>query len=198
MISDNILRGERIRLAALTRNDLPTFASWYEDAGFSRLLDAVPAAPKSPEQWEKWLKKTEEDKASYVFAIRRAESEELLGYLELDGILWNHQHCWIGIGLGERENWGRGYGREAMELALKFAFHELNLHRVQLSVFSYNQQAINLYKKLGFVQEGVFREHLQRDGQRYDMLLFGLLRREWEAGRPVTGNRDTGSRTIDK
>jgi RimJ/RimL family protein N-acetyltransferase len=58
---------------------------------------------------------------------------------------------------------------------------ELNLHRVQLTVFSYNERAIALYEKLGFQREGVYREFIQRDGRRYDMYLYGLLRREWKA-----------------
>jgi len=179
MISVNILQGKKVRLTALTKADLSTFGNWYEDAGFSRLLDAVPAAPKSKDQWEKWLKETEDEKDSYLFAIRLLQNNDLIGYAELDGILWNHRNCWLGIGLGKRENWGKGYGREAMELTLKFAFHELNLHRVQLSVFSYNQRAVALYEELGFTKEGVFREHLERDGQRFDMYLYGLLRSEW-------------------
>ncbi len=55
------------------------------------------------------------------------------------------------------------------------------LRRVQLTVFSYNERAIALYEKLGFRREGAFREFLQRDGKQYDMYLYGLLRREWEA-----------------
>ena len=69
---------------------------------------------------------------------------------------------------------------------MRFAFDELNLHRVQLTVFSYNERAIALYEKLGFQREGVYREHLQRDGRRYDMYLYGLLRHEWEKGLKVT------------
>ena len=71
-------------------------------------------------------------------------------------------------------------GREAMQLALAFAFNELNLYRVCLTVFSYNDQAITLYERLGFVREGAYRQHLERDGRRYDMYLYGLLRPEWE------------------
>jgi RimJ/RimL family protein N-acetyltransferase len=70
-----------------------------------------------------------------------------------------------------------------MELLLDFAFNEINLHRVFLTVFSYNQRAIRLYEKLGFQREGIYREHLQRDGQRFDMLHYGILRREWAARR---------------
>ena len=69
----------------------------------------------------------------------------------------------------------------ALRLLLRFAFDELNLYRVQLTVFSYNPRAIRLYEKLGFRHEGTFREFVQRDGARHDMLLYGLLRQEWEA-----------------
>ncbi len=96
--------------------------------------------------------------------------------------------AWLAIGIGERENWGKGIGGEAMTLALDFTFRELNLHRVQLTVFEYNERAIALYERLGFVREGVCREFMQRDGRRYDMYLYGLLRREWEAQRNA-GNR---------
>ncbi|MEL7657044.1 MAG: GNAT family protein, partial [Bacillota bacterium] len=72
---------------------------------------------------------------------------------------------------------------EALRLLLRYAFDELNLYRVQLTVFSYNPGAIRLYEKLGFVREGVFREAVHRDGARHDMILYGLLRREWEANR---------------
>jgi RimJ/RimL family protein N-acetyltransferase len=87
----------------------------------------------------------------------------------------------MSIGLGDSANWGKGYGNEATRLALGFAFNELNLHRVQLTVFDYNSRAIHLYEKLGFQQEGIYREFLQRDGRRFDMYLYGLLRHEWEA-----------------
>ena len=102
-----------------------------------------------------------------------------MGFIEIDGILWTHGAGWLGIGIGEREHWGQGIGGEAMRLALNFAFNELNLHRIQLTVFAYNERAIALYEKLGFVREGVYREALHRDGQRYDMILYGLLRREY-------------------
>jgi len=89
--------------------------------------------------------------------------------------------AWLGIGIGMREYWDRGLGSEALALALRYAFHEMNLHRLTLTVLAYNTRAIHLYEKLGFRHEGTFREFGLRDGKRYDMLLYGLLRREWEA-----------------
>ena len=109
-------------------------------------------------------------------------TDDLLGYIELDGILWNQGTSWVSIALGEAEQRGHGFGSEALTLALRFAFDELNLRRVQLTVFSYNTRAIATYERLGFTREGTFREALQRDGQPYDMLLYGLLRREVGSG----------------
>jgi len=179
MLTENILHGLRIKMTAIGKTDLPAISVWYEDTSFSRMFDATPALPKSQAQLEKWLEGVNKATDSYLFAIRPLEDETLLGFLELDGILWPHQSGWLSIGLGNPKHWGQGLGREGMELALRFAFNELNLYRVQLTVFSYNDRAINLYEKLGFKREGVFREHIQRDGRRYDMILFGLLRPEW-------------------
>jgi RimJ/RimL family protein N-acetyltransferase len=179
MLERNILQGHTIRLTAVEEDDLATIGRWYQDAGFARLFDATPAAPRSAAVLARWLDEAQKDKHGYLFAIRPVNDSTLLGYAELDGILWSNGNAWLGLGLGDRDNWGKGYGSEATQLALAFAFDELNLHRVQLSVFAYNERAIALYEKLGFVHEGTYREHLRRDGQYYDMYLYGLLRREW-------------------
>ena len=181
MVPSNLLRGAKVRLTALTSADLPMIARWHQDADFLRLFDALPAYPKTETALARWLEERHKATDAFLFAVRLLESDDLIGYLELDGILWPHQVGWVSIAVGERAQRGKGYGYEAMQLALAFAFHELNLHRVQLTVFSYNQRAIALYERLGFQREGTEREFLQRDGQRYDMYLYGLLRREWEA-----------------
>ena len=73
-----------------------------------------------------------------------------------------------------------GYGKEAFKLTIEFGFEELNFHRIYLTVLEYNEPAIKLYEKLGFKREGVYREFIHRDGKRYDMYLYGILRPEWE------------------
>jgi RimJ/RimL family protein N-acetyltransferase len=180
MILSKLLHGSRIRLTALTSDDLPTIARWYEDAEFMRLYDARPAQPKSKAELEQWMEDLQKDKNAVVFAIRPANSEGLIGTIELDGILWAHGVCGLSIAIGDRAHWGQGFGYEATRLALDFAFNELNLHRVTSTVFSYNARSIALFEKLGFQREGVYREFLQRDGKRHDMLLYGLLAREWQ------------------
>jgi RimJ/RimL family protein N-acetyltransferase len=185
MLDANLLRSSRVRLAALTTGDLPEIARWYADAGFARMFDARPATPKTAAALEAWLDEYSHSASGFLFAIRPLGGDELLGYLELEGILWPHQHAWLSIAIGDPARQGQGYGTEAIELALQFAFQELSLHRVQLTVFSYNQRAIALYEKLGFRREGVYREHIQRDGARYDMYLYGILRPEWLADRAL-------------
>jgi len=179
----DIRHGPRVRLAALEPPDLATIAHWYEDAELLRLYDACPALPKSEAQLAHWLEERQKATDTFPFAIRPADGDLLLGIVELDEVLWPHGVCGMSILIGERANWGQGYGTEAAQLALAFAFHELNLYRVTVTVFSYNERSIALFEKLGFQREGVFREFLRRDGRRYDMLLYGLLAQEWEAHR---------------
>ena len=180
MTSSTLLRGSRVRLTALTQSDLPTIVQWHQNPNFLRLFDALPAYPRTETALTQWLNDTHKSTDTFLFAIRALDSDALIGYVELDGILWTHRVSGVSIAIGEAKQWGKGYGYEAMQLLLQFAFDELNLHRVQLTVFSYNERAIALYEKLGFHREGVHREHLQRDGRRYDMYLYGLLHSEWE------------------
>ncbi|MBL7064270.1 MAG: GNAT family N-acetyltransferase [Anaerolineae bacterium] len=72
------------------------------------------------------------------------DGDDLIGYVELDGIIWPHSVCGFSVAIGDRANWGKGYGYEAARLALAFAFDELNLHRVTATVFSNNERSIAL------------------------------------------------------
>lgn len=181
MLDVSLRRGPRVRLTACTAADLPTIARWHEDDVFLRQLDARPARPASEAALAQWLDDQHKATDAFLFAIRLLNDDNLIGYVQLDGILWTHQVGWLTIAVGDATQQQQGYGQEALELTLRFAFHELNLYRVQLTVFSYNERAIGLYEKLGFRREGVYRAFLQREGQRHDMYLYGLLRPEWEA-----------------
>ena len=94
---------------------------------------------------------------------------------------WNASDSFVGLGIGDRNEWGKGYGTEAMNLMLEFAFTEINLRRVTLTVFEYNPRAIRSYEKTGFHHEGRLRQFLTREGRHWDMLYMGILREEWLA-----------------
>lgn len=93
---------------------------------------------------------------------------------------WNHGEVWIAIGLGERGYWGKGYGTDAKRILSRHAFDDLNLRHLSSSVFDYNQRALRLYEKIGFIEEDCARQFLNRDGYGYDMIFMGILREEWE------------------
>lgn len=179
MLGSELLTGEKVRLVALTRNEASLVASWYADAEFMRLLDADVAFPKSEDDIGRMVEDSSRHNTSFLFGVRRISDEQLVGIVDLTDILWHHGVGWLSIAIA-REFWGQGLGTEALMLLVQYAFMELNLHRLQLTVFDYNERAMAVYCKLGFQREGTFREYMQRDGQWYDMHLMGLLRREWE------------------
>jgi len=183
----NALHGQRVRLAAINMDkDLAPMAAWSQDSEFLRLLQSNFArhwtAPELRQYLEDEQGTDELNPGAYFFAVRALADDRLLGTLDLMIPGWAHRDAWIGIALGDRSDWNQGYGREALRLLLRFAFVELNLYRVTLSVFGYNPRAIRAYEKLGFMHEGRQRERLRRDDQRYDLLLMGLLGSEWQAG----------------
>jgi len=180
MITPNLLRGEQVRLTAPTSVDLPAITRWWADPDFLRLYNTAPAAPRNEDQLSRRFDLSQTSNETFLFAVRLLDEDTLIGLLEFDGVDWSNRTTFVSIGIGAVEHRGRGYGADAMRAGLRFAFHELNLHRVCLTVFSYNAPAIALYERLGFAREGVYREHIERDGQHFDMILYGLLRREWE------------------
>ncbi|MBN2390831.1 MAG: GNAT family N-acetyltransferase [Anaerolineae bacterium] len=186
MTPKTLLRGQRVHLTALTQDDLPTIATWYQDTEFMRLLDARPANPQSTESLHTWLEEAQKASDGYLFAVRLLDNDALIGFIELDGILWTHGTAWFSIAIGLPEYREKGYGTEAARLALAFAFQELNMHRVQATVFSYNRRSMAMFERLGFQREGTFREFIHRDRERYDMLLYGILRREFEKPMAMT------------
>jgi RimJ/RimL family protein N-acetyltransferase len=177
----SLLQGPRVRLGAFQEADYALLARWQQDTAYLRLLDARPAVPPTPNAVQDEIEELQKSQRSYAFGVRLLDTDALIGYVEIDGILWAHRVGGLGIGIGDPALRGQGYGTEAAELALAFAFRELNLHRITVTIFSYNAASLRMFDKLGFTREGAYREFMERDGQRYDMLLFGLLRREWEA-----------------
>lgn len=182
-LSTTLLTGGRVYLASLTDDDIHTVLAWYQDPIFLQLYDARPAAPRTADALRSEIQESLQANNTYLFAIKLKSDDSCIGIVELDGILWAHGVSGLGIAIGDPALQGQGYGTEAGQLGLQFAFEELNLHRLTATVFDYNTASLRLCEKLGFKQEGAFREFLQRGGQRHDMILHGLLRHEWEAAR---------------
>jgi RimJ/RimL family protein N-acetyltransferase len=177
------LVGAKVRLSAETPDILAkAFTRWGRDSEYFRLLDSDPPRLWSEKKWKEWEEKDLERESpdSIFFGIRTLEGDQLVGFIALFDLYWNQGDTLVAIAIGEREYWGQGYGTDAMRLLLRYAFLELNLHRVGLIVFEYNPRAIASYEKAGFILEGRVRGMIQREGRRWDWLMMGILRKEWE------------------
>jgi len=181
---NDIFKGERVRLSAFDPEEIAkAYVNWTRDSELQRLFGSGASALHSTKSeinfFEKMVK--EENPACHFFSIRNLDDNRLLGDINLDVIdEWGARDAFVGIGIGDRNDWGKGYGSDAMKIVLRYAFAELNLRRVTLTVFEYNPRAIRSYEKVGFKQEGKMRGALLRDGKRWDMLYMGILADEWK------------------
>ncbi|WP_342429645.1 GNAT family protein [Neobacillus sp. FSL H8-0543] len=173
----NLFTGKLVKLTAPRNEDLEVMANWEEDADYLRNLDTDIAYPRSIEQLEEESKRSS---GSKYFRLRTIEDDALIGFVVIHSIEWNNQSGLLAIGIGDRPNQNKGYGSEALQLILRYAFHELNLNRVGLDVISYNGRAIRAYEKAGFVVEGRVRSAVYRDGVYSDRINMGILKSEWE------------------
>ena len=179
-MSKAYLQGEKVYLRATDlEKDVQYHAAWQHDALYIRFMDSMPAVMYNKDRMKEWYEKQITTHLS-SFMIIRKEDEKPIGFVELSGYDWHSGNAWLGIGIGERENWGKGYGTEAMNLLLKMVFLEWTLHRVSLAVLGYNDRAVRSYEKVGFKKEGSIRGFIQREGQRWDMHMMGILREDWE------------------
>lgn len=173
-----MFKGSKIRLTAIRKEDLPTYRQWASEESFGRFYTSSPIREESDKNANQLI--DDHSDSSFRFAIRPLNSEDFLGICAIDEIEWPHRVAWTSIALGQ-DFQGKGFGKDAMQLVVNYAFNELNLHRLSLTVFGYNQGAIKLYESLGFRHEGTYREFLQRDGKRHDMHLYGLLASDLKA-----------------
>ena len=175
-------KGKLVYLAAVDPEEMSKcYANWNYDSELKRLQDSEPARQHSAKASKEWLEKQlgQAGDRAHWFTIRAVEDERLLGDITLEINHWNMREAFVGLGIGQREFWGWGYGTEAMQLMLEFAFLEANLERVTLNVFNYNPRAIRSYEKAGFRHEGAMRGALSREGKRWDLIYMGILRSEW-------------------
>lgn len=184
----DLFKGSIVRLSAMDAEEIgKALSSRGRDSELMRLMDMGPTRLHSAKAAATFFEKMieEDSPANHFFSIRALEDNRLLGDINLDVINnWGSRDAFVGLGIYNREDWGKGYGTDAMRIALRFAFTELNLRRVTLTVFEYNPRAIRSYEKVGFQREGQLRKVLLKDGKRWDMLYMGILHDDWKELNP--------------
>lgn len=178
-----IINGEKIRLRAAEKEDLPLFLRWINDAEVAENLLLI--TPISRFEEDKWYESMmARSPYEHVLVIEVKDSQDQEGntpigncqFLEID---WRSRSSEIGIMIGEKSYWNQGYGTETMRLMLKYGFNTLNLHRIWLRVFEQNKRGIRAYEKAGFIHEGKYRQAEFKHGKYQDVLLMSILKDEW-------------------
>ena len=176
------VEGAGVVLREFRREDVPVIHEWVNDTEIVRFLSwsIFPQTLKETERFvEAQLEGTDPLTRAFVIALR--EGDRCIGTLGCHNIDWRSRVAEMGIVIGRRELLGKGHGTEATRLFLRFCFRELNLHRVFLRVFDFNERAIRSYLKCGFVEEGRLREAFFRNGEYHDVIVMGVLEDEFRA-----------------
>jgi len=173
-----MILGKKVRLRAFREDDLKSVITWINNPAVTRYLTHM--RPWSIVEERTWLDRAmrNDDPSAITFVIETSDGEYSgsVGLMHIDG---RNRHAEVGIVIARPEDAGRGPGTEAMQLMLRHAFEELNLHRIMLRVFTFNERAIKSYQKLGFVEEGRLRENMFRHGAWHDTVLMGILADEF-------------------
>lgn len=175
-----MITGETIRLRAIERQDLPLFVEWLNEPEVRQnLLVNVPLSQAQEDGWfERTLNRPLEEQPLGI-EVQTPEGWHLVGNCSFFDIDWRNRSTEIGIFIGDKHFWNRGYGTQVMRLMLKYGFNTLNLNRIYLRVYESNSRGIRCYEKAGFVHEGRLRQALFQDGSYIDMLMMSVIRSEW-------------------
>lgn len=183
-IQTQLFEAQDVRFAPIDYETHPEVESkWTHDAEFMRLMELKPIRPLSPEmvkkQYETIEKEMEEDKNLYYFSIHTKADNQFIGKAIIEWIDWANGNGFLRLGIGSAAHRRKGYGSQALRMLLRFAFDELNLYRVTAVVPAYNEGAIKLFQKFGFMEEVRRRKAIHRDNEFWDLVAFGLLNAEW-------------------
>ncbi len=171
--------GKKIYLRILEKSDIINTQKWINNPEISSIMGYLPNKPLI--QQEHWYDSIINDPSRDIFAICKIDNDEHIGNVALGNIDFISRNAALSIFIIERINRGKGYGTEALILLLDYAFNRLNLHKVYLRTSPNFIEAISVYRKLGFIEEGRLREHYFCNGIYQDKILFGLLREEFQA-----------------
>jgi RimJ/RimL family protein N-acetyltransferase len=176
-----LLAGRQVVLRHHRFEDLPHVRRWYRDPELARLT-RYSVQPMTDDEVDRFFHARLMSPESVAYAIDTQDEQRLIGLTTFSNLDPDNGTVLFHITIGEPDAWGRGFGTEATGLMLQLAFERIGLHRVGLSVFSFNERAIRSYQKSGFRLEGRAREAIVRGGERFDELTMGVLAHEWLAG----------------
>ncbi len=178
-----MIEGDHVRLRRLERPDLPVLHRWMNDREVMAWARFSPDHMVSLSALEKEFEKelTGEDRERTTFVIEERSSGRPIGWCT--SRTWDRKHVSanLGIGLGEKETWGKGYGTEAVTLLLGIVFDQQGWHRAELYTLATNTRAVRSAEKCGFHECGREHESTYYDGGYRDVIEMEQLKSEWDS-----------------
>ncbi len=175
-----MLQGKKVCLRGLEMDDIDEIMTHWNDWEVRRFLKQI--VPHSKQEEEDFIRNTwrnRQEGNAYNFGIETISDKKLIGGLGFSSVEWVNRNAAFGIVIWNKQYWDQGLGAEATQLLLKFAFEQLNLNRVGLRVFAFNDRAKAMYNKVGFQQVGKLRKSVFRDGRYHDELIMDILSEDW-------------------
>ncbi len=173
-----ILNGIQIYLRRLKPSDVSMeYVNWLNDPQVNQYLECR-FMTHTLEDVEKYVDQLAQDKNHFLFGIFNRSNEAHIGNIKLGLIDFHHHRGDIGIMIGERNYWGKGFATEAIQTMVKFGFDVLKLHKITAGAYANNLGSIRAFEKAGFRREGARRKHyfLESQNQFVDGVLMGILR----------------------
>lgn len=175
-----MIYGDRLRLRAIERTDLPYFVQWLNDPQVRLYLNSdLPISQAAEERWFENVLQAPPEERPLAIEVQEGDAWKLIGNAGFMYIDWHARSAEIGLFIGDRSYWDKGHGTQVVHLLLRHGFETLNLNRIYLRVNAENQRAIRCYEKAGFVLEGRLRQAVYRRGNYQDVLIMSVLRSEW-------------------
>ncbi|MCG8350337.1 MAG: GNAT family N-acetyltransferase [Chloroflexales bacterium] len=181
-------------LRPLVRGDLDQIRHWTNDPQLRRLTGQV--KPMTETECEEFYQRTQDQTSRVWFIITLKATGKAIGEAGLLRMFPPWRTTDLTMIIGEREERGKGYGTEAINLLLEYAFGRLNFHRVALGVVGFNEAALRFYAKAGFTREGVQRDGYYYDHTYHDFVMMSLLEEEYRAAKARCGDGTAGVRCL--
>lgn len=174
------IESARLYFRALVPADAEgNYLEWMNDPEVTRFLESR-FQPHSAESLADFIHKMSQTRDNVFCAIVLKHDHRHIGNIKLGPIDWVHRHADVGLLIGEKDCWGKGYGTEAYKMMAEHAFLTLNLHKVTAGAYVQNQASVKALARAGFVQEGLRKEHCILDGQYTDVALYAVLKDDFE------------------
>lgn len=175
------LHGDRITLREYRREDYNWIRKWANDSDITNTLSDIFLYPHTEQDSEAFLNMMIDGASkSRGFVIADKQTLAYIGQIDLHHIDWKNRSAVLGIVIGRKDLLGVGYGKEAIQLMKGFVFESLNLNRLELEVYEFNERAHRCYVSCGFKEEGRLRQKMYKDGKYWDVIVMSILKEEYE------------------